>query len=228
MPPRTSSARRALASCPANCKPLPPTLEAGLCVLRGRELAPPRALRNRIVSLVSNTASRLVLRLLRFRPLCAAWRLELGRDVRVEGRVWLPGPGRVRIGDGVRLLGRRSAIELHAHEGGEIRHRLRCSHRRRLFPGSDEVRPDRCEVPNRTLLQIMDNHFHRAAGDRRNRPDAVPVDVGEDAHVGARSVILPGAGMGDGAVLGPATVLFFPAALRRGLSRLGACMKVHR
>ncbi len=202
-----SSVRWRLAS--ANCEPLPTTLEEGPASLRGHGLAARGALRNPSVSLVSNAASRLVLRLLRFRPLRAALRLELGRDVKVEGRVWLSGPGRVRVGDGVRLLGRRSAIELHAHEGGEIV--IDCGALIEDGSSLEATRSVRIGARSRIgpFCKIMDNHFHRAAGDRRDRPDAVPVDVGEDALVGPRSVILPGASMGDGAVLGPATVLSF-------------------
>jgi acetyltransferase-like isoleucine patch superfamily enzyme len=66
------------------------------------------------------------------------------------------------------------------------------------------------------FCKIIDNHFHRAAGDRRERPEPVPVVVGADAIVGPRAVILPGAEMGEGAILGPATVLSFrlPAGTR--------------
>ncbi len=139
-------------------------------------------------------------------PRLAAWHVEAG-DVHVSGRVWLPGPGRVRIGRGVRLIGLRAPIELRAHEGGEIvieddvviedgtsieaTGSVRLCARSRIGP----------------FCKIIDNHFHHAGGDRFERPEAVPVVIGEDALVGPRAVVLPGAEIGAGATLGPAQVL---------------------
>jgi acetyltransferase-like isoleucine patch superfamily enzyme len=154
-------------------------------------------------------AARFVLRFFQFRPARAAWRLELGRDVTVEGHVRLPGPGRVRIGDGVRLVGRRSPVELRAHEGAEI------------IIESGALLEDGCSVEATrsvrigsrarigSFCKIIDNHFHRAAGDRRMRPEANPVRIGVGALVGPHAVILPGAAMADGSVLGAATALSF-------------------
>src|SRR3954465_3502926 len=61
------------------------------------------------------------LRFLRLRPWLTALRVEGGRDLEITGDVGLPGPGLIRFGRGVRLLARGGAIELRAHEGGEIR-----------------------------------------------------------------------------------------------------------
>src|SRR5258708_39416405 len=60
-------------------------------------------------------------RLLRFTPLSLAWRVELEGDIEVTGKVWLSGPGRVRIGRGVKLFAHRAPIELCAHERAELR-----------------------------------------------------------------------------------------------------------
>ena len=82
------------------------------------------------------------------------------------GHVWVPGPGPIRIGRGVRLVGRRAPIELKAHEGGEIvigdgvliedgtsieaTRSVRIGAHARIGP----------------FCKIIDNHFHRTVGDR--------------------------------------------------------------
>jgi acetyltransferase-like isoleucine patch superfamily enzyme len=153
--------------------------------------------------------SRLALRMVHFEPLRAAWRIELGPDVVVQGRVWLPGEGRVRVGRGVRFVGLRAAIELRAHEGGEIVVEDDVV----IEDGASVEATSRLVIGARTRVgafcKIMDNHFHRSQGDRFERPPAVPVVIGADATIGPRAVILPGAELGDGASLGPATVLSF-------------------
>jgi acetyltransferase-like isoleucine patch superfamily enzyme len=153
--------------------------------------------------------THLALRLRRFGPLPAALRLELGRGVRVEGRVWLPGPGRVRIGNGVRLVATRSPIELRAHEGGEI------------VLEDGVVIEDGTSIEATSVVRIgagarigpfckiIDNHFHLPVGHRLDRPESVAVTVGPDAIVGPRAVLLPGAEMGAGSMLGATTVLSF-------------------
>jgi maltose O-acetyltransferase len=139
----------------------------------------------------------------------AAFRLQVGCDVHVEGRVLLSGPGLVRIGDGVQLLGRRSAVELHAHEGAEVL----IEDGALLEEGCSVEATRSVRIGARARIgsfsKVLDNHFHRAAGDRRERPAALPVVVGADAIVGPRAVLLPGAEMGEAATLGPATVLSF-------------------
>jgi acetyltransferase-like isoleucine patch superfamily enzyme len=150
---------------------------------------------------------QLALRVLRLRPLGAALRVELGPGLVVRGHVWLPGPGRVRIGRGVTLLGERAPIELRAYPGGEIviedgavieagtsieaTLSVRVGARARIGP----------------FCKIIDNHFHRTVGDRGERPDSVAIAIGEDAVVGPRAILLPGAELGAGARVGPATSL---------------------
>jgi acetyltransferase-like isoleucine patch superfamily enzyme len=154
-------------------------------------------------------AGQLAARMLKFGPPLAAWRLQLGDQVQVEGRVWLPGAGRVVIGRGVRLVGRRAAIELRAHEGGEI------------SIGDGAVIEDGTSIEATgsvrigagarigPFCKIVDNHFHHTVGDRFQRPDPIPVVVGEGAIIGVRAVLLPGSEVGAGARVGPAQVLSF-------------------
>jgi serine acetyltransferase len=142
-------------------------------------------------------------------PLLGAWRIEDDGDLDVWGHVWVPGPGPIRIGRGVRLVGRRAPIELKAHEGGEIvigdgvliedgtsieaTRSVRIGAHARIGP----------------FCKIIDNHFHRTVGDRYDRPEAVAISIGQGAVVGPRAMILPGGGLGDGAWLGPGQVLSF-------------------
>jgi acetyltransferase-like isoleucine patch superfamily enzyme len=146
---------------------------------------------------------------LRFRPLSAAWRLEMNGPVAVQGRVWLPGRGRVHIGRGVVLIGRRSPIELRAHEGGEI-----VIEDGVLIEDGVSIEATRSVVVGArarlgAFCKIMDNNFHRTTGDRAERPPAVPVCIGQSALVGPRAVLLPGAELGAGAKLGAGQVLSF-------------------
>jgi acetyltransferase-like isoleucine patch superfamily enzyme len=167
-------------------------------------------------SLRSAGVGEIAARLMRFTPLGAAWRLELEGTVEVEGRVWLPGPGRVRIGRGVRLVGVRARIELRAHEGGEIV----IEDGAVIEDGTSIEATRRVHVGARARIgqfcKVMDNHFHRTVGNRAERPEGVPIAVGEGAIMGPRSVLLPGAGLGAGATLGPPQVLSFrlPAGAR--------------
>jgi acetyltransferase-like isoleucine patch superfamily enzyme len=159
----------------------------------------------------ATAAVRAAWRLLRFQPWLTACQLELG-GARVEGRIWLPGGGRVRIGRGVRLIARRGAIELRAYRGGEIvidDHAV-------IEDGTSIEATTSVRIGARARIgpfcKIIDNHFHRTVGDRFERPASVPVVIGADAVVGAHAVLLPGAEVGEGAWVGPAAVLSFRLA----------------
>lgn len=165
--------------------------------------------------------------LLHIKPPFAARHLEVAGRLDVSGHVWVPGTGRIRIGRGVRFVGRRAAIELRAYEEGEI-----IIDDGALIEDGTSIEATRLvHIGARAWIgpfcKIIDNHFHRTVGDRSERPEPVPVVIGERAIVGPRAVILPGAGLGAGARLGPAQVLSFrlPAGMefpRPGIAREGA------
>ncbi len=151
----------------------------------------------------------IVVRLFRFRPLPAAWRVELEGDVLVKGTVWAPGPGRLHIGRGVRLIGEPAPIELRAHEEGEL-----WIEDEVCIEGGTSIEATRfVRVGRRSRIgpfcKILDNHFHNAVGDRQQRPESVPIVIGEDSVLGPRAILLPGAELGAGARVGPAAVLSF-------------------
>jgi acetyltransferase-like isoleucine patch superfamily enzyme len=161
------------------------------------------------VSSLPAAAGRFAARMLKFGPPLAAWRLELPEHVQVEGRVWLPGGGRVVIGRGVRLVGRRAPIELRAHEGGEIV----IGDGALIEDGTsiEATRSVRIGAGARigAFCKIVDNHFHHTVGDRFERPEPVSVTIGDGAVIGVRAVLLPGSEVGAGARVGPAQVLSF-------------------
>jgi acetyltransferase-like isoleucine patch superfamily enzyme len=156
-----------------------------------------------------SVAGQLGARLFRFRPFAAAWRVEMTGAADVRGRVWLPGMGRVRIGRGVVLIGCRAPIELRAHEGGEIVIEDGVV----IEDGASIEATRSVRIGARARLgafcKVIDNNFHRTTGDRNERPEPVPVVIGEGAIVGPRAVLLPGADLGAGAKLGAAQVLSF-------------------
>ena len=145
--------------------------------------------------------------LLRLRPLGAAWRVEMGPDVEVEGRLFLPGKGRVHLGRGVRLRGRRAPIELRAHDGAEIW----LGEGVTIDAGASIEATERVEVAARTSIgafsKLIDNHYHRATGNRAERPPPVPIYVGEGATIGPRAILLPGARVRAGGTVGAGEVL---------------------
>jgi acetyltransferase-like isoleucine patch superfamily enzyme len=154
---------------------------------------------------------RLVVRL-KLTPLVTGSRVRLGDGVHVEGRVWLPGPGRVQIGRGVRLVGRRAAIELNAHAGAEIV----IDDDVVIEDGTSIEATRSVRIGPRTRIgsfcRITDDHFHNER--ERFAGSSVPVAIGGDAVVGHHALVLPGAQMGGGARLGPSAVLSFPLPAR--------------
>ena len=149
------------------------------------------------------------IRLLRFTPLFLAWRVELEGDIEVTGNIWLSGPGRVRIGRGVKLFAHRAPIELCAHEGAELRLDAGVV----IEGGASIEATGSVHVGARARVgafsKIMDNHFHPTVGDRGERPPPVPVVIGQDCVIGPRAILMPGAELGAGARVGPAAVVSF-------------------
>ena len=144
---------------------------------------------------------------LRIRPLSAALRTEMAPEVIIEGRVWIPGEGRVRLGHGVRLRARRAPIELRAHAGAEIS----LGDAVTVEAGASIEATRRIDIGARASIgsfaKILDNHYHRTVGDRQERPPGVPNSIGEDARVGPRAILLPGARLAAGTVVGAGEVL---------------------
>lgn len=134
-------------------------------------------------------------------------RAEVATGVKIAGRVWLPGTGRVVIGARARLSGPCAPVE------------LRAEHTAELILEPDVVVEDGCSIEATQMVRIgarsrlgafckvLDNHLHEAAGDFSRRPPGRPVVVEEDCIIGPRAILLPGAHVGRGSHVGPGTVV---------------------
>ncbi len=147
----------------------------------------------------------------------ARWKLRrcaaVGHGVVVRGVVWIHGTGVIRVGARVELDGRAAPIELYARPQGEI-----VLDDDVHIEGGASLEAERSiRVGARARVgrfcKILDNHFHRIR-DRDRAPPSRPVIVEEDAHLGVRSILLPGAHVGRGAVVGAGTVVSRPIPRR--------------
>ena len=133
--------------------------------------------------------------------------LVIAEGARIEGRLWCAGPGTVRIGAGVRLEAHTAPIELRAAQGAEIVLEEGVV----VESGCSIEAVSAVRVGARSRLgafsKVIDNNFHEAAGDHQHRPPSVPVVIEADVSIGPRAIILPGAHVGCGSRIGPATVV---------------------
>jgi acetyltransferase-like isoleucine patch superfamily enzyme len=131
---------------------------------------------------------------------------EVGRAVVAHGTIWIHGAGSVRLGARVILDGGAAPIELHVAEGAEIV----LDDDVRVEGGVSIEAQRSVRIGARARVgrgcKILDNHFHRV-GCRDDRPQSVPVIVEEDAELGARVILLPGAHVGRSTVVRAGTVL---------------------
>ncbi|HEY6911109.1 MAG TPA: acyltransferase [Myxococcales bacterium] len=134
-------------------------------------------------------------------------RAEVEPGVKVAGRVWIPGTGRIAIGARARVGGGSAPVELRAEPTAE------------LILEPDVVVEDGCSIEATQAVRIgarsrlgafckvLDNHLHDPAGDFSHRPPGRPVVVEEDCIIGPRAILLPGAHVGRGSQVGPGTVV---------------------
>ncbi|MGB8021726.1 MAG: acyltransferase [Candidatus Nanopelagicales bacterium] len=157
---------------------------------------------------------------------------SVGEGVQVTGPVLVRGHGEVVIGDGVVLDAAAAPIELNATSGA----RLELGARVHLGPGTSIEAAELVVLGADAVVgpfgKILDNNWHGTGADRRETPQSSPVLVGAGARVGTRATLLPGAGLGDGAMLLDDSVLSrrvpdghvvtgVPARLARGAEAAG-------
>jgi acetyltransferase-like isoleucine patch superfamily enzyme len=138
------------------------------------------------------------------------WRLRrcaaVGPGSEARGTIWIHGGGAVRLGARVVLDGRAAPIELHVGPGAEIV----LGDDVHVAGGASLEAERSIRVGARARLgrfcKILDNHYHRVA-DHGERPHSQPVIVEEDADLGVRAILLPGAHVGRGTAVGPGTVV---------------------
>ncbi len=150
----------------------------------------------------------------RLRPFGSLWRADFDDNVLVQGIVWLPGSGQVVARRGARLLGWRVPIELRAHSGGRL-----VIGEGAVIEGGVSIEATRfvhvgAGAHIGAFCKILDNHFHSTAGDRGERPEPLPVIIGEGAVIGPRAVLLPGTVLGPRSRVAPGQVV----SLRRVLA----------
>jgi acetyltransferase-like isoleucine patch superfamily enzyme len=120
---------------------------------------------------------------------------------RLWGRARVINRGSMVIGDRVRLDGTTVRLELVCFEGAEltigdgtyINYGTNISATKSVRIGRN------CAIGQYSI--IMDNDYH-AVDDHHRMGEPRPVVIGDDAWLGARVIVLPGATIGDGAVIG--------------------------
>jgi acetyltransferase-like isoleucine patch superfamily enzyme len=125
---------------------------------------------------------------------------QVGADARLRGRPSVyASPGRILIGDHLRLSSRPVASHLVAGPDGllDIGHDVSIAH------GAAIAAFERVGIGDGTCIGpfvvIMDTNFHGATGDQSVQHDCRPVIIGRDCRIGSRVTITRGATIGDGA-----------------------------
>lgn len=127
-------------------------------------------------------------------------------SVRLRGRIFIRGGGRLTLGEGVSVTGDIVPVEMHTREKGTIRigdrtfinYGTSISARSSVQIGAD------CHLGHYT--QIMDNAEHGLV-DRFELPPTGPVVIEDSVWIGSRVVILPGVRIGSGAVIGAGSIV---------------------
>lgn len=128
-------------------------------------------------------------------------RLEAGKDFRLNGRLIVRGPGRVVLGDHVRIGMTVTPWTYHSDAVIEIGSETFVNGTR--FGCQQSIR-----VGPRSILaeaQIMDTDFHSTSRDRHSPGAPVrvaPVVLGENVWVCTQAGILPGTTVGENSVIG--------------------------
>lgn len=139
---------------------------------------------------------------------------EVGDSLSVEGRIWIHGPGTLRIGNRVRLDASSSPIELYAGPGAEI-----------VLGDDVEIQGgtsfevlesvrigDGCKIGPR--CKVMDNHLHQLLN-RDLKPPSAPIIIEAGTSIESDVIVLPGARVPPRSVIKSGTVI-------RGRSATGA------
>jgi acetyltransferase-like isoleucine patch superfamily enzyme len=160
---------------------------------------------------------------LAFRVRCAVWGFSCGKSLEVYGWVLLRGPaGTIRIGDSVQLISsswRCTSSSL----ANSVRLRTFTPDARIILEGGCGLNGTSITARSRTIrigrnamfgpdCMVIDSDFHDPWPPelRKTNPgfhrDA-DVDIGENAWIGARSIILKGVTIGDNAVIAAGSVV---------------------
>jgi acetyltransferase-like isoleucine patch superfamily enzyme len=139
-------------------------------------------------------------------------RAHRGHDVRLLGRVWIHGRGKVQIGDRARIGAVDLPVELHAEPKGEII----IGKEVEIGGGTSIEATVRVLIGDGArlgrLCKVIDNSFH-TIGALDQRPPSQPVEIGAGSVIGDHAILLPGARVEPGEIVPPATVVWGPRRL---------------
>jgi acetyltransferase-like isoleucine patch superfamily enzyme len=126
---------------------------------------------------------------------------EVGALTRLVGGVMISNAGTLRLGRKVKLYGKPVPVELVALRGAELSIGDGTSINRGVsICAKQSIRiGSNCGIGNDCL--IFDTDFHAPGDTARVAFDAAPVIIGDNVWLAARSVILKGITIGDGAVV---------------------------
>jgi acetyltransferase-like isoleucine patch superfamily enzyme len=119
----------------------------------------------------------------------------------------LRGSGRIVIGARVVLDGESAPIELQVEPDAE----LILGDDVWVEGGTSLEAHQSIRVGDRVrfgaFCKVIDNHYHQVRGDRATRPASQPIVIEDDAEIGRRAILLPGAHIGRGAKIGSGAVI---------------------
>jgi maltose O-acetyltransferase len=130
----------------------------------------------------------------------------VGSGVRTLGRPRVINHGRMEIGAGTLIRSVNVPVELVVETGGELIVGEEC----RLNYGVSIGVVRSIRIGDRVrfgpYVMVIDSDFHELHN-RNVRPEPRPVVIGSDVWIGAKASIMPGVTIGDGAVIGTASVV---------------------
>ena len=134
---------------------------------------------------------------------------EIGSGLKVRPKLYIKGPGKVRIGKNVSIDGTSHTVTLWTyHPDAEIivgdnvfLNGTRFGCRKRIEIGDDCIIAD---------CRILDTDFHSIYPDRRNDPSSVkssPIKIGNNVWITMACIILPGVSIGDNSTIAAGSVV---------------------
>ncbi len=140
----------------------------------------------------------------------ARWRLRdvAGEGGRIRGRPRLALNGTTTIGDRVRIDADVARVEIEVAPGAtlSVGDDVHFEQGSAVGVTASVTIGDRCRIGRH--VNVMDNGFHRLEPDRRlEHPPSVPIVIHDDVIIGPMTVVLPGAEIGEGSVIGPRSVV---------------------
>lgn len=132
---------------------------------------------------------------------------RVGEGVRVFGRIWAHGGGTIIVGNGVTLDAREAPIELRAAPNGVLTLGDGCT----VMGGASLEAEGKVTFGARVHIggfaKVLDTHFHTLTGDRLARPPPGVVVIEDDVVIEAHAIVLPGAHLEAGCVVGERAVI---------------------